>query len=412
MTAIKVIVVGAGASGMMAGGYAGYYGCDVQIFEKNERVGRKVMITGKGRCNLTNNCDNTTFLANVPTNSRFLYSAINQFNTQDTMNFFEERSLTLKTERGNRVFPVSDKAADVVDVLKKFVRDNGCKVVHEEVKSLILKENTVCGIKTVAGKEYYADKVIVATGGKSYPKTGSTGTGYILARQAGHTIISPKPSLVPLVSQDAFCKELQGLSLKNTALSVISKKDGKVIYQDFGEMLFTHFGVSGPLVLSASAHLTDKKISEYYLSLDIKPALTEKQLDTRILRDFELFINKDIINALGKLLPSKLIPVVIRRSGTPFDTKCNSITKEQRHALMHTIKNFTISLQAFRPIDEAIITSGGVNTKEINPRTMESKLCKNLYFVGEVIDVDAYTGGFNLQIAFSTGYLAGTSCIL
>ncbi len=404
----KVIVIGAGASGLMAGGYAGYYGNDVLIFEKNEYVGRKLRITGKGRCNLTNNCDNTAFLANVPTNSRFLYSAINSFNAQDTMNFFEEKGLALKTERGNRVFPVSDKAVDVVEVLKKFVKDNGCRVIHEEIKSLVVQDNTVCGVKTVQGKTYHADRVIVATGGKSYPKTGSTGTGYLLARQVGHTIVPPKPSLVPIVSHDKFCKELQGLSLKNVALSVIFRKNGKSVYEDFGEMLFTHFGVSGPLVLSASAHLTDKLLKDYYLSLDIKPALSEKQLDLRILRDFELFINKDIINALGKLLPSKLIPVVLRRADIPFTTKCNSLTREQRHALLQTIKHFTVSLQEFRPLDEAIITSGGVSTREINPRTMESRLCRNLYFVGEVIDVDAYTGGFNLQIAFSTAYLAGT----
>ena len=404
----KVIVIGAGASGLMAGGYAGYYGNDVLIFEKNEYVGRKLRITGKGRCNLTNNCDNTAFLANVPTNSRFLYSAINSFNAQDTMNFFEEKGLALKTERGNRVFPVSDKAVDVVEVLKKFVKDNGCRVIHEEIKSLVVQDNTVCGVKTVQGKTYHADRVIVATGGKSYPKTGSTGTGYLLARQVGHTIVPPKPSLVPIVSRDKFCKELQGLSLKNVALSVIFRKNGKSVYEDFGEMLFTQFGVSGPLVLSASAHLTDKLLKDYYLSLDIKPALSEKQLDLRILRDFELFINKDIINALGKLLPSKLIPVVLRRADIPFTTKCNSLTREQRHALLQTIKHFTVSLQEFRPLDEAIITSGGVSTREINPRTMESRLCRNLYFVGEVIDVDAYTGGFNLQIAFSTAYLAGT----
>ena len=406
----KVIVIGAGASGLMAGGYAGYYGNDVLIFEKNDYVGRKLRITGKGRCNLTNNCDNETFLKNVPTNSRFLYSAINSFGTQDTMNFFEEKGLALKTERGNRVFPVSDRAVDVVEVLKNFVKENGCRIVHEEVKSLIVENNTVCGIKTVSDKKYRADKVIIATGGKSYPQTGSTGTGYRLARQVGHTVIPPKPSLIPLVSHDTFCKDLQGLSLKNVSLSVIAKKNEKTIYEEMGEMLFTHFGVSGPLVLSASAHLTDKPLKDYYLSVDMKPALSEKQLDLRKLRDFELFINKDIINSLGKLLPSKLIPVVLRRTDIPFDTKCNSLTKEQRHALLHIIKHFTVSLASFRPIDEAIITSGGVSTKELNPRTMESRLCRNLYFVGEVIDVDAYTGGFNLQIAFSTGYLAGSSC--
>ena len=370
----KVIVVGAGAAGMMAAGYAGYYGCDVLLVEKNARPGRKILITGKGRCNVTNNCDNDTFLANVPTNSRFLYSAINSFNTQDTISFFESRGLLLKTERGNRVFPVSDKASDVADTLLRFTHENGCRLINGEVHSLIIKENAVCGVKTVSGESIYADKVIIATGGRSYPATGSTGTGYKLAKQAGHTVIPPKPSLVPVVSDDLFCKELQGLSLRNISLKVISKKDGKAIYSDFGEMLFTHFGVSGPVILSASAYL-----------------------------------NKDIKNSLGKLLPSKLIPVVIERAEIPINTKCNSITKEQRHRLLEILKNFTVNISGFRPIEEAIITSGGVSTKEINPKTMESKICRGLYFAGEVIDVDAYTGGFNLQIAFSTGYLAGTA---
>lgn len=408
MIPIKVIVVGAGAAGLIAAGYSAYYGCDVLLFEKNQRVGRKVMITGKGRCNVTNNCDAGTFIANVPTNGRFLYSAINTYGTDDVIDFFESRGLPLKTERGNRVFPVSDKAIDVVDTLYGFVKENGCKIINKEVKSLIIENNTACGVITTEGEEYRAEKIIVATGGKSYPLTGSTGTGYILARQAGHTIITPKPSLVPIVSSDIWCKELQGLSLKNISLSVISKKDQKPIYSDFGEMLFTHFGVSGPVILSASAHLAHKNVKDYYLSIDLKPALSEKQLDARVLRDFTMFINKDIQNSLNKLLPSKIIPVVIKKSGIPFDTKCNSITKEQRNNLVKVIKNFTVNMEKFRPIEEAIITSGGVSTKEINPKTMESKLCSGLYFAGEVIDVDAYTGGFNLQIAFSTGYLASS----
>ena len=405
----KVIVVGAGAAGMMAAGYAGYYGCDVLLIEKNARPGRKILITGKGRCNVTNNCDNDTFLANVPTNSRFLYSAINSFNTEDTISFFESRGLLLKTERGNRVFPVSDKASDVADTLLRFTHENGCRLISSEVHSLIIKDNAVCGVKTLSGESIYADKVIIATGGRSYPATGSTGTGYKLAKQAGHTVIPPKPSLVPVVSDDLFCKELQGLSLRNISLKVISKKDGKAIYSDFGEMLFTHFGVSGPVILSASAYLNNKKLSDYCFSIDLKPALSEKQLDLRILRDLEAFINKDIKNSLGKLLPSKLIPVVIERAEIPINTKCNSITKEQRHRLLEILKNFTVNISGFRPIEEAIITSGGVSIKEINPKTMESKICRGLYFAGEVIDVDAYTGGFNLQIAFSTGYLAGTA---
>ena len=409
MTPTKIIVIGAGAAGMFCAGHCAMYGADVTIIEKNQRVGRKIMITGKGRCNVTNNCDATAFISNVPTNGKFLYSAINSFGTDDVISFFESRGLPLKTERGNRVFPVSDKAVDVVDSLHDFVKEYNCKIINADVKSLIIEDNTVKGVRTTDNKEYHCDKVIVATGGKSYPLTGSTGAGYNFARQAGHTIIPPKPSLVPIVSPDNFCKKLQGLALKNISLTVLSKKDKSVLYNDFGEMLFTHFGVSGPVVLSSSAHLANKKVDDYYISIDLKPALTEKQLDARVLRDFEIFINRDIQNSLGKLLPAKIIPIVIEKSGIPFETKCNSITKEQRHNLVDVIKNFTVDISGFRPIEEAIITSGGVSTKEINPKTMESKLCKGLYFAGEVIDVDAYTGGFNLQIAFSTGYLAGIS---
>lgn len=409
MTSTKIIVIGAGAAGLFCAGHCAMYGADVTIIEKNQRVGRKIMITGKGRCNVTNNCDSNTFIANVPTNGKFLYSAINSFGTDDVISFFESRGLPLKTERGNRVFPISDKAVDVVDSLHDFVKEYNCKIVNADVKSLIIEDNKVKGVRTTNNKELYCDKVIVATGGKSYPLTGSTGDGYIFARQAGHTIVPPKPSLVPIVSPDSLCKRLQGLALKNIALTVASKNDKSVLYSDFGEMLFTHFGLSGPVVLSSSAHLTNKRLEDYYISIDLKPALTEKQLDARVLRDFEMFINKDIQNSLNKLLPAKIIPVVIEKAEIPFDTKCNSITKEQRHRLVDVIKNFTVNISSFRPIEEAIITSGGVSTKEINPKTMESKLCNGLYFAGEVIDVDAYTGGFNLQIAFSTGYLAGIS---
>ncbi|MEE1124456.1 MAG: NAD(P)/FAD-dependent oxidoreductase [Acutalibacteraceae bacterium] len=409
MTSTKIIVIGAGAAGLFCAGHCAMYGADVTIIEKNQRVGRKIMITGKGRCNVTNNCDSNTFIANVPTNGKFLYSAINSFGTDDVISFFESRGLPLKTERGNRVFPISDKAVDVVDSLHDFVKEYNCKIVNADVKSLIIEDNKIKGVRTTNNKELYCDKVIVATGGKSYPLTGSTGDGYIFARQAGHTIVPPKPSLVPIVSPDSLCKRLQGLALKNIALTVASKNDKSVLYSDFGEMLFTHFGLSGPVVLSSSAHLTNKRLEDYYISIDLKPALTEKQLDARVLRDFEMFINKDIQNSLNKLLPAKIIPVVIEKAEIPFDTKCNSITKEQRHRLVDVIKNFTVNISSFRPIEEAIITSGGVSTKEINPKTMESKLCNGLYFAGEVIDVDAYTGGFNLQIAFSTGYLAGIS---
>ena len=409
MTPTKIIVIGAGAAGMISAGFAGYYGAQVTIFEKNNRVGRKIMITGKGRCNVTNNCDVNTFISNVPTNGRFLYSAINTFTTDDTISFFEDRGVQLKTERGNRVFPVSDKAVDIVDCLNSFINDNNVTIVNDDVKYFIIEDNKVKGVNTESGKKYYCDKVIVATGGKSYPLTGSTGAGYNFARQAGHTVVTPKPSLVPITSPDTTCKDLQGLSLRNVSLSVIDKNSNKELYSDFGEMLFTHFGVSGPIILSSSAHIRGKNITDYYLSIDLKPALTDKQLDARILRDFEMFINRDIQNSLNKLLPNKIIPVVLQKAEIPFDTKCNSITKEQRNSLVNTIKHFTVNINGFRPIEEAIVTSGGVCTKEINPKTMESKLCSGLYFAGEVIDVDAYTGGFNLQIAFSTGYLAGVS---
>ena len=403
------IIIGAGAAGMMAAITAARAGRNVAVFEKNDRPGKKLRLTGKGRCNVTNFCTRDEFMENVPVNNRFMYSSFSAFTPQGVMDFFENAGVPLKVERGNRVFPVSDKASDVADTLLRFTHENGCRLISSEVHSLIIKDNAVCGVKTLSGESIYADKVIIATGGKSYPATGSTGTGYKLAKQAGHTVIPPKPSLVPVVSDDLFCKELQGLSLRNISLKVISKKDGKAIYSDFGEMLFTHFGVSGPVILSASAYLNNKKLSDYCFSIDLKPALSEKQLDLRILRDLEAFINKDIKNSLGKLLPSKLIPVVIERAEIPINTKCNSITKEQRHRLLEILKSFTVNISGFRPIEEAIITSGGVSTKEINPKTMESKICRGLYFAGEVIDVDAYTGGFNLQIAFSTGYLAGTA---
>lgn len=406
MISKKVIVVGAGAAGMMAGGIAAQNGASVTIIETNQRVGRKILITGKGRCNITNNCDEQTFIQNVPVNGRFLYSAINSFNSQDVMSFFENLGLKLKTERGNRVFPQSDRAMDVVDTLYSFVTDNGCKIVNDSVKELIIENGEVIGVKT-ENDTFYADSVIVCSGGKSYPLTGSTGDGYILAGQAGHTIIDLKPSLVPLESKNPDCKAMQGLSLKNVSLKIINTQNNKVVYSDFGEMLFTHFGMSGPMILSASSHIRDISSGKYIAQIDLKPALSTEQLDKRLQNEFSANANKDISNSFSKLLPRKIIVPVLKRWGVAFDRKCNSITKEERKKLVDILKCFAVEISGFRPIEEAIITSGGVKTSEINPKTMESKLVRGLYFAGEVIDCDAYTGGFNLQIAWSTGHLAG-----
>ncbi len=404
----KVIVIGAGAAGLMASGVAAGNGNEVIIVEKNDKPGRKVMITGKGRCNVTNNCNLINdLIANVPTNGRFLYSAFSRFMPSDTIDFFEDMGVSLKVERGDRVFPESDKASDIVDALNRFSQDADAKRIKGTVSELIISDGKVEGVILDDGKEIYADKVIVATGGASYPLTGSTGDGYNLAKQAGHTITDIKPSLVPLVCHEGFCMDLQGLSLKNVEITVFDTETYKEIYKDFGEMLFTHFGVSGPLVLSASSHMKDMKERKYEIHIDLKPALSYEQLDKRIQRDFLENSNKNFINALDALLPKKLVPVIVKLSGIKPSTKVNQITKEMRAKLVNILKDMKITVLRFRPIEEAIITSGGVSTKEIDPKTMESKLCKGLYFAGEVIDVDAYTGGFNLQIAFSTGRLAG-----
>lgn len=405
----SVVVVGAGAAGMMAAGFAAQNGCKVTVIEKNLRVGRKLMITGKGRCNITNHCDVQTFITSVPCNGRFLYSAIHQFSPQDTIDFFEQYGLKTKTERGNRVFPQSDKAMDVVDALHDFMTKAGCKLLHGTVKKIIINGGRAAGVVTEEGKEISADAVIVTCGGMSYPGTGSTGDGYLLAKQAGHTIIPPVPSLVPLVTQEEWCKDLQGLSLRNVSVKLTDNFENQVVYEDFGEMLFTHFGVSGPIILSASSHMRNRKENSYSLTIDLKPALSFEQLDARLQRDIAKNLNKDFINSLGELLPKKMIPVIVRLSEIPADVKCNQITREMRLNLAKLLKNLVIRVQRFRPIEEAIITSGGVSTTEINPKNMESKLVKGLYFAGEVIDVDGYTGGFNLQIAFSTGWLAGNS---
>ncbi len=411
MTDKKVIVIGAGPAGMMAAGAAAENGAQVLLLEKNQKVGRKLAITGKGRCNITNFCDTDTFIAHLTANPRFMYSAINRFSCYDTVTFFEERGLRTKVERGNRVFPESDKALDVVDTLYRYLTDLGVAVIRSEVKGLRIENGAVIGV-SLADREVFADAVIVACGGMSYQATGSTGDGYTFAKAAGHTITPLLPSLVPLTAMDQDVPQLQGLSLKNVMLTVKDNSTHKEVYREMGEMLFTHFGISGPLVLSASAHMRQMSPGRYTVYIDMKPALDEETLDKRILRDLSEFTNKDIINSLGKLLPKKLIPVVIRRAGIEPHTKCHTLTAEQRQALLVQIKRFSVDIQAFRPINEAIVTHGGVDVKDIDPRTMQSKLVKGLFFAGEVLDLDAYTGGFNLQIAYATGRLAGESAAL
>lgn len=398
-----IIIIGAGAAGCMSAVFSARYGKSVTVFEPNGKIGRKLRITGKGRCNVTNNSPVEEHIKNIPVNSRFMYSAFSAFSAEDTMNFFEDLGVPLKTERGNRVFPVSDKAEDIVNALDREMKKLGVKIIHKRVDSLIIENGMCCGV-AVQGKEYRSGSVLIACGGKSYPVTGSTGDGYKLAESAGHTITELKPSLVPLVSCDRFCSELMGLSLRNVTLKLYDRE--KVIFSELGEMLFTHFGVSGPLVLSASSHIREMQKDRYKLVIDLKPALSPEQLDARIKRDFAENLNRDFINGIRKLLPAKLIPVIVKLSGISPERKVNSITKEERRKFGELIKSFPVRISGFRPIDEAIITSGGVSVKEINPKTMESKLVSNLFFAGEVIDVDAYTGGFNLQIAFSTAYSA------
>ena len=406
---MNVIVVGGGAAGLMAAGAAGRLGHTVTVVERNPRPARKVMITGKGRCNVTNNCSIDTFIGHVPENGRFLYSALNAFTPQDTMDLIESMGVPLKTERGNRVFPVSDKAVDVVDALVKYAKEGGARFIEGRVTQLVIEDGVCCGVKLEDGRVLEAYKVIVATGGCSYPGTGSTGDGYTLARQAGHTVVEPRPSLVALNSPDLFCQDMQGLSLKNCALQVRDNEKNKVIYSDLGEMLFTHFGVSGPMVLSASAHMRQMSPGRYTLYIDWKPGLTPEQLDARILRDFAERSNMDLANALGKLLPRLLIPVMLDLCEIKPVKKCHAVTREERLRLVQGIKSMPVAVSGFRPLSEAIVTAGGVSVKEINAKTMESKLVSGLAFAGEVLDVDAYTGGFNLQIAFSTGMAAGNA---
>ncbi len=403
----RVAVIGGGAAGMMAAIRAAQFGAEVTLFERNDRLGKKLRITGKGRCNVTNDSELDEFLSNVPTNPRFIYAALSNFSTTDTKDFFEGLGVPLKTERGKRVFPVSDKAQDIVDAMVKCVRESGCKIINKRVKTLNISDGKVNGLTVYGGEEYSFDSVILATGGRSYPLTGSDGDGYRFAADAGHTVTSLVPSLVPLETLGKMCARLQGLSLKNVSLKIRDTESSKTVYEDFGEMMFTHFGITGPLVLSASSHLPKMTPGRYRAEIDLKPALDEKELDKRLLSDFSKYSNKDFVNALFDLLPQKMIEPVVDISGIDPRKKVNLVTKEERKKLVSCLKCFKVDIKGFRPIAEAIITSGGVNVKEINPKTMESKLVEGLFFAGEVIDVDAYTGGFNLQIAFSTGALAG-----
>ena len=406
----KVIVVGAGAAGTMAAGVAAQNGADVILIERNDKIARKVMITGKGRCNVTNNVSDTQeFISNIPGNGRFLFGAFSSFNSQDTIEFFESYGVPLKTERGNRVFPESDKAVDIVDALNKFITKNKVKRITERVVDLITENDEIRGVITEAGDEYFADSVIIATGGLSYPRTGSSGDGYKLAQNVGHTVTELRPSLSALVCREGLCSECMGLSLKNVSIKVVDTQKKKEIYDDFGEMLFTHFGVSGPMILSASAHMRNMEKGRYEIYIDLKPALDNEKLDARILRDFADNSNKSISNILALLVPKSLIAPILKMAHIKPSEKANQITKDMRKNLIDVIKGVKLTVMDFNDISEAIVTSGGIKTNEINPKTMESKICKGLYFAGEVIDCDGYTGGFNLQIAFSTGHLAGKS---
>lgn len=402
----KIIIIGGGAAGLIASATAAKRGEDVTVIEKNSRPARKVMITGKGRCNVTNACFDLDDLINsVVTNKRFMYSAFSSFMPYDTIALIEEMGVTTKIERGNRVFPESDKAVDIVDALVKNAKQSGVKFVEGTVTSFNTENNVIKSVNLADGTVVDGDAFAICTGGLSYQSTGSTGDGYRLAESVGHSITDIEPALISLVASNGFVPKLQGLSLRNISIKLLDGE--KEIYSDFGEMLFTHYGVSGPVILSASSHMTHPKEHNYKIVIDLKPALDEQTLDKRIQRDFAENTNKDFINSLSKLLPNKLIPVIVKLSGIEPSEKVNQITKAQRQNLVSLLKDFTVNISDFRPINEAIITSGGVDVKEINPKTMGSKIIDNLFFAGEVIDVDAYTGGFNLQVAFSTGYLCG-----
>lgn len=406
----QVIVIGGGPAGMMAAGVAAERGCKVKLIEQNKLLGKKLMITGKGRCNVTNACEDVQdLIKNVPTNGSFLYSAFYGFTNQQTMDFFENLGVKLKVERGERVFPVSDKSKDIVDAMRKFLIQNNVELICDRVDAILTEDGHACGVVAQKRGNLYAESVILATGGLSYQSTGSTGDGYAWAEDLGHTITEIRPSLVPIKVEEDWIESLAGLSLKNVEITVRNQK-GKKIYTDFGEMMFAHFGLTGPIILSASAHMRNMRTEQYSISLDLKPALEEKQLDARICRDFQNNLNRDFCNSLGGLLPARMIPEIIALSGIEPHKKVNSVTKEERSILTKLFKNLEFHVTGFCPIEQAIITSGGVSVKEINPSTMESKLVSGLFFAGEIMDVDAYTGGFNLQIAFSTGHLAGSSC--
>ena len=406
MTSIKKIaVIGGGAAGMMAAGTALMYGASVTVYEHKDKPLRKLRITGKGRCNVTNNCTTEEFIASVIHKPRFMYAPLSHFSPEDTIVFFENLGVPLKTERGRRVFPVSDKAADIAEALLRYTE--GVTLRHEHVRSLWIENGALLGVEAKEKERY--DAVILASGGKSYPLTGSDGSGYAIALHAGHTVTPLSPSLVPITSDSPFCARMQGLSLKNVALRIVKKGSGRVLYEDFGEMMFTHFGLTGPMILSASAHLQGEDISSLCAEIDLKPALDEKTLDARLLSDFSKFSNRNFENALSSLLPAKMIPVMVDYVGIPADKKVHTVSREERHRLLSALKCFTVSLAGFRPIEEAIVTSGGISTSEIDPKTMMSRKLRGLFLAGEIIDLDAYTGGYNLQIAFSTGYLAGKS---
>lgn len=399
---IDVIVIGGGPAGMFAAITAAKKGCKVLLLESNDRLGKKLLITGKGRCNVTNNCSGQEALQNIPRNGRFLFSAMENCPPAYMIEFFGENGCPLKTERGNRVFPVSDKSQSVLECLKNELRRLHVNIKTDRAREILTENDTVIGVKTQTGA-YSAKAVILATGGVSYPATGSTGDGYRMAENLGHTIVAPEGSLVPLVTAGDICQRMQGLSLRNVGVKLLNGK-GKVLYRDFGELLFTHFGVSGPTVLSASAHLKGEGCK---LVLDLKPALDENKLNDRILRDLEMYKNRTMENALTDLLPRSMIPVVLEMLAIPSDLQANSLTKQQRRSLVELLKAFPVEILGKRPVAEAIITSGGVKTSEIDPKTMESKLVSGLYFAGEIIDCDGYTGGFNLQIAWTTAYAAG-----
>ncbi len=406
MTGRKTAVIGGGAAGMMAGIFGAYSGDDVTIFEKNQKIGRKIYITGKGRCNVTNNCDIKTMIANTPVNGRFLYSALNRFSPADTMDFFEQNGLPLKTERGSRVFPVSDRAGDVVDTLLKVSKKAGCRIVNKTVTDILSANGHITGIK-IQDEFLPFDKVIIACGGSSYPLTGSTGDGYKFAERLGHNIIPLKPSLVPLETVEKIPPECDKLLLKNISLTVVDTSVNKKIYTDFGEMQLMKYGVSGAVILSASSHIREMQSGRYRLDIDLKPALNEEKLDERLLRELSERKNNDYEYLMHAFLPKQMINMFIERSGIPAHKSCSEISRNNRKTIISLLKNFSLTVRSYRPIEEAIITSGGVDVKEIEPKTMESKIVKGLYFAGEVINVDCYTGGFNLQTAFCTGVLAG-----